>query len=204
MSDLGIQQQQQTFAGKLVFKPARKHRILVEGLPFSDTGLNTIHRTITYHGQTYNINQTVTSAVDLNYVFAGYQYDVISRPAGHLGFSVGGAYLDGLGTLRSVQTNTSSTASRTIGLPLAGVEMRVFPLPSHKWFDIDGGVRGMAFGGYGHYFDASINGGLWLFNHVALEAGYRALEADLHTSQTGGSGVDMQLNGPTFSMAFKW
>ncbi|MBV9268504.1 MAG: hypothetical protein JO061_20215, partial [Acidobacteriaceae bacterium] len=204
ISDLNLQQQQSTFTGGLVIKPGRKHRIIVDGTPFSASGLNTIQRTITYHGQTYNVNETVKSAVDLNDLFVGYQYDVISRPAGHLGFQVGGAYLDGTGTLNSVQLATTSTASQTIGLPLAGTEMRVFPLPNHHWIDFDGGVRGMAFGSYGHYFEGWVSGGVWFFNHIALQAGYRAIDADLHQSSSNGSGVDIQLNGPVFSMTFKW
>jgi hypothetical protein len=54
ISDLNVQQQQSTFTGRLVIKPGRKHRIVVDGLPFSTNGLITIHRTITYHGQTLN------------------------------------------------------------------------------------------------------------------------------------------------------
>ncbi|MDQ2839872.1 MAG: hypothetical protein M3Y72_02290 [Acidobacteriota bacterium] len=128
VSDLGAQQQQPTFFGRLVIRPGRKHRIVIEGTPFRITGYNTIDRTILYRGQTFNVNETVRSSADLNYFFAGYQYDVVSGPAGHLGFSAGGAYFGATGTINSVQLNTTASKSETVGLPLAGAEGRLFPI----------------------------------------------------------------------------
>jgi hypothetical protein len=61
----------------------------------------------------------------------------------------------------------------------------------------------MGFGSYGHYVQASGNGGVW-FGHLGLQAGYRAVNADLHESGNGGSGVTVRLKGPIFSVVFKW
>jgi hypothetical protein len=204
VTDLGAHQQEPTFYGKLVIKPGRKHRIVVEGTPFRLTGDNVAVRVVTYRGQTFNINETLHSSAELNYLFAGYQYDVISGPAGHLGFSVAGAYLDATGTIHDVERAITASHSQTIGLPLAGAEFRVFPIPGLRWIDIDGGLRGMAFGGYGHYFEAGANGGVWLLNHIGLQAGYRSVNADLHENSSGGSGVDVHLRGPIFSVVWKW
>ena len=160
VNDLGVQQQQPTFYGKLVFKPARKHRIVIEGTPFQLSGLNTVGRTVVYRGQTFTVNQTLQSSADLTYVFGGYQYDLVSGRQGHFGLSVGGAYLSATGLIRSVQTGVVGTRSETVGLPLAGAEFRLFPIRGHKIFEIDGGVRGMAFGDYGHYIEGTGEGGI--------------------------------------------
>ena len=203
VSDLGVHQQEPTFYGKLVIKPGRKHRIVIEGTPFRLTGHNTLTRTVTYRGQTFTVSQTLKSTADLNYAFAGYQYDVVSGPAGHLGFSVGGAYLDATGTILAVQTGVTATKSITLGLPLAGAEFRVFPVPAHRWLDINGGIRGMGLGGYGHYLEGTVNGGIWLAGHVGFTAGWRGVNADLHESSNGGSGVNVHLSGPIFSVTWK-
>ena len=202
-SDLGVQQQQPTFYGKFVFKPGRRHRIVVEGTPFRLSGNNTVSRSITYRGQTFNVNETIRSSADLNYLFAGYQYDILSGSAGHLGLSVGGAYLNTTGTIVEVQTSTTASKSLTLGLPLAGLEFRVFPVPGHHWFDIDGGMRGMGVGDYGHYVEATANGGFWV-GPFALQAGYRAVNADLHETNPLGNGVAVRLKGPIFSLVWQW
>ncbi len=202
-SDLAVQQQQPTFYGKLVFKPGRKHRIVVEGTPFGLSGNNNVSRAITYRGQTFTVDQTIRSVADLTYLFAGYQYDVWSGPAGHLGFSVGGAYLAATGTIAEVQTATTATKTETLGLPLAGAEFRIFPVPGHRWLDIDGGVRGMGLGSYGHYVEATGNGGFWL-GPVGIQAGYRAVNADLHETTQLANGLAVRLKGPIFSVVWKW
>lgn len=203
VSDLNAEQGRATFYGQLVFKPARRHRIVAEGSPFRVTGLNSVTRTIVYRGQTFNVSQTVRSNGSLDYAFIGYQYDVLSGRKGHLGFSVGPAYLGATGLLQSVETNTSATRTEQIVLPLAGTEFRIFPIPGHKLFEIEGGIRGMAFGDYGYFAEATGSGGLVL-GPVTLLAGYRAVNTEIYVSNNGGSGVTARLHGPIFSGMFRW
>ena len=203
VSDLGVKQRQLTFYGRLVIKPGRKHRIVIEGTPVSLEGASTTTRTITYRGQVFTVGQTLESSADVNYFFGGYQYDVVSVPAGHLGFSVGGAYLNATGTIHGIESGLVATKSETVGLPLAGAEGRVFLIPGRKLLEIDGGVRGMAFGSYGHYVEGTANGGIG-FGPFTIQAGYRAVSADLHTTSNGGNGVDVRLRGPIFSLQAKW
>jgi hypothetical protein len=202
VNDLGVRQNKGTFYGQLVFKPGRKHRIVVEGTPFRLNGLNTVNRSIEYRGQTFNVSETVRSSATLDYLFAGYQYDVLSSPKGHLGFSVGGAYLSATGNLSAAQQTASK--SQTIGLPLAGVDFRFFPIPHHKTFDIEGGIRGMAFGDYGYYAEATGSGGLNL-GPFAVLAGYRAVNTSIYVNNSSGpSGLTARLKGPIFSGVFRW
>jgi hypothetical protein len=202
VSDLGAQQNQPTFYGQLIFKPGRKHRIVVEGTPFRINGYNTVNRSISYHGQTFNFSDTLQSTAEINYFFGGYQYDVLSGPKGHLGFSVGAAYLNATGTIQSVQASTMATKSETLGLPLAGADFRVFPVPGHRIVEVEGGLRGMGAGSYGHYVEGTGNGGL-CFGPVAVLAGYRQVNA-LFQDSSQSSGVNVRLRGPIFSMLWRW
>ncbi len=203
VNDLGAQQNQPTFYGQLVFKPAQKHRIILEGTPFDIHGTNTIDRTVSYRGQTFNVSQALQSTANLTYFFGGYQYDVLSGPRGHLGFSAGAAYLSATGTIDAVQTATVASKSEVIGLPLAGAEFRIFPVRGRRIFEVDGGVRGMGFGSYGHYVQANGNAGIGL-GPLTFQAGYRAVNVDLHQSSNGGSGLSARLQGPVFSVLVRY
>lgn len=203
VSDLNLGQDRPTFYGQLVFKPGRKHRIIVEGTPFGEDGSNTIHRTITYQGRSFNFNDTIQSSANLNYVFAGYQYDILSGPKGHLGLSAGGAYLSAYGSILATGESVPVTGRQKVGLPLAGIEFRVFPIPHHRILEFDGGVRGMAFGGYGYFVESSGNAGL-CFGPVTFQAGYRATNLDLHNNHPGANGLTARLQGPIFSGLFRW
>jgi hypothetical protein len=201
--DLGAEQQQPAFFGRLAFKPTRRQEIVVEGMPLSVQGRNTVRRSVTYHDQTFFVNQTLQSSASLTYLFAGYQYDILSGRAGDLGLSAGGAYLSATGTIHAVEVATSATRSETVGLPLAGVAFRLFPIPGRRWIEVEGGMRGMAFGGYGSYVQAEASGGVG-FGPVAFLAGYREVRADLHSTGASSSGVNLHLKGPIFSMQWRW
>lgn len=203
VSDLGVQQNQPTFYGSLVYKPGRKHRIVLEGTPFEIHGDNTINQSFSYRGYTYNVSQTVQSSADMTYFFGGYQYDVLSGPMGHFGFSAGAAYLSATGTLDALQTGVVESKSVVVGLPLAGADFRIFPVPGHRIVEIDGGMRGMGFGSYGHYVEAHGNLGVG-FGPLTFQAGYRGVNADLQQSGNGGSGITARLQGPIFSVQWRY
>ena len=82
VSDLGVKQREPTFYGRLIMKPGRKHRIVVEGTPVKLHGMNTVSRTVIYRGQTFTVGETLESSADVNYFFGGYQYlrDYDSQP----------------------------------------------------------------------------------------------------------------------------
>lgn len=207
--DLAVEQGNPTFYGKLIIKPGRRHRIVIEGTPFRLSGNNAINQAMTFKGRQYFVNATVKSAADLNYAFAGYQYDVISSTMGHLGFSVGGAYLGASGKVETranmlsgaVPTTLSKTES--VGVPLAGAEFRIFPIPRRPILEINGGLRGMGFGSYGHYVQGEGSAGINL-GHVAIEAGYRAVVADVHNTSQTPSGIFAHLHGPIYSVVFRY
>lgn len=205
INDLGFQQNNSTFFGQLVFKPTRKQRIIVEGSPVSVSGSHVATQTFSYNGQQFTYSEQLQSQTSLSYLFAGYQYDFLSGPAGHLGASVGGAYLNGSATITAPQAGITAARSQQIGLPLAGIEFRIFPIPGRSIVDVDGGVRGMDFGSYGDFVEGSINGTVWIHGHIGLQGGYREMTANLQNTGTNLSGrLDIRLKGPVFGLIFKW
>ena len=188
-----------TFDGRVVVKPGRKHRIFVEGNPFRLEGQSLLSRSLIYEGRTYSFRETVVSNADLTYIAAGYQYDFLSSTRGHLGVQAAGAYLSATGTLAS--GSISATGSYTLGMPLAGIEGRAFLLPGSRLLNINGEVKGMAFGDYGHFVQTGANLGL-TFGPVSLQGGYRILDADLHRRDRL-FGVVPRFRGPAFSLQFR-
>ncbi|HXR78568.1 MAG TPA: hypothetical protein VN737_21495 [Bryobacteraceae bacterium] len=201
--DLGVEENKPTFLGRFVLKPARRHRIILEGTPYTLDGRNQIVRSIVYNGQTFNVSDTVVSKASLDYLFAGYQYDVISNPRGHLGFEVGGAYLSADGSLHGLASGVTASKSQTIGLPLVGTEFRVFPVPASHLFELNGEVKGMALGDYGHYLQADLNAGLQV-KLITFEAGYRFVDANVHQTGASPSGVSPRFKGIVAGLVFRY
>jgi hypothetical protein len=200
-SDLGVNQNAATFTGKLDFKLGHRSRVNIEGTPFRLDGSNNLARAITYQSRTFTINDRITSTADLDYFYAGYQFDLIAKPSGNLGLEAGGAYLNASGAITSQTTGITASRSETIGMPLAGVAFRAFPIHRLLNFEINGEVKGMAFGDYGHYLQAEANIGVGR-GHVFVEGGYRIVNADIHTT-IGANGVTPEFRGPVVSLLLR-
>jgi hypothetical protein len=200
-TDLGVNQNTATFTGRLDVKLGRRNWIRVEGTPFRLDGAMSLSRSITYQGRIFTINDNVTSKADLDYFYAGYQFDILARPRGHLGLELGGAYLNATGSIVSQVTNVTASKSQTVGLPLAGVAFRAFPVHRAIDVEINGEVKGMSFGGYGHYVQAGANVGVGR-GHVFIEGGYRLVRADIHDTNSVNA-VSPEFHGPVISLLFK-
>jgi hypothetical protein len=111
-SDIGIQGRKSEALLKVVFKPARKHRLNFEALPYRFNGANTITRTFTFGGITFPPQVSsqpvetpalarIQSQIDINYFSGSYQYDVVSNMRGHVGIVAGIAYIHAKGVLQT-------------------------------------------------------------------------------------------------------
>ena len=196
--DLDIAQDEPQFLGRLIFKPARRHRLIVEGSPYRLRGTADVTRTFTFAGQQYTLRDRVTSSADMTYVFGGYQFDIVTGRHGHVGLQGGVAYVDATGTLTSETFGFAGTETQSFPFPLAGAEFRVLPLGT-PLVQIGGGLKGMSLGDYGHYVDASLEAGVGIGRHVAVLVGYRLVDADVHRrDQT--RGFMPRFGGPVFSV----
>lgn len=203
VTDLAAGARQPRFYGRLVFKPGRKHRLILEGSPTSFSGLNTINRSFVFLNKTYNISQTVSTDAKVNYAFLGYQYDPFSGRYGHLGFQAGAAYLGVQGTLNGLQSGLIETKSFQAPIPLIGTEFRIFPIPHRKIVQLEGMMRGIPAGSYGYFVEGGASGGIHL-GPIALLAGYREMFANVHQNNLIGNGVALRLKGPLFSLQWAW
>lgn len=200
-TDLGVNQNVASFTGKLDARLGRRHSIRVEGTPFRLDGTMDLARTISYQGRVFSITDHVTSKASLDYVYAGYLFDVLSRPGGHVGLQVGGAYLNTTGSITSRSTGTTASRSQTVGMPLAGIVFRAFPVHGAIDIEINGDLKGMNFGRYGNFVQAAANVGIGR-GHVFVEGGYRFVNADVHDAR-GVNAVSPEFRGPVVSLLFR-
>jgi hypothetical protein len=193
-NDLGLHGRHPQLAGRLAFQPVRRHRILVEGAPYRFEAENEIAREIIYAGRVYSVRDRIASRAEVNYFFAGYQFDLLSTNHGHLGFQAGGAWFDASATLRSTTLNAEATEAHSIGLPLAGIGFRY-----GKLIGASGAVKGMALGDLGHYVDARAQFDVHLGRHLTLQAGYAVLDAEVR-QRSGANRLMPRFQGPLFSI----
>ena len=192
-----------SFTGRMIAFPARRHGIVVEGSQLTPEGDNELARTIVFNGRTYNVRDRIQSAAELNTIYAGYQYSVISNSRARVAFGGGAAYIRAHGSIRSLSTGIQAVREHQIGLPLLAADARVFLLPASNLLEIAGDVKGMSFGRYGRYVLAGFHGGI-NFGPVGFRAGYIILDADVHDgSDASNVGIAPRIAGPAFSLVFR-
>jgi len=201
--DFGVQNGRNTFSGKVVGKPARRHRINFETVPYRLSGTNVLNRDFQFEGRTYHIQDTLHSEAKLTHLYGGYQYDFVSNPQGHVGIQGGAAYMDAQASLRSEQAGISATASQKLALPLVGGEFRAFVIPNSDILNVNGEVKGMSFGRYGRYFEVGAHVGLG-FRYLTFQAGYNYTDIDLKDEDPSNLvRIKPRFSGPIFSVQFR-
>src|SRR5581483_1092401 len=82
-SDLGITgRAHPLFKG--VVKLAEKHAVTVEFVPYRLDGKNTLTHDVHFNGRTYTAQDTIHWEANVNYVFGGYQYQLVGRDRGQI------------------------------------------------------------------------------------------------------------------------
>jgi len=90
-SDLGIKSRvHPMFQG--VIKIAERHGFTVEFVPYRFDGKNTVSRSFHFNGQTFPAQDTIRSEASVNYLFGGYQYDLVNKQHGNMQLIAGVAY----------------------------------------------------------------------------------------------------------------
>jgi hypothetical protein len=221
-SDLGIKGRKSEALLKVVFKPARKHRLNFEAVPYRFNGANAITRTFTFGGVTFppHLDPStslvvvpidllqVRSQIDIDYYFGSYQYDFVSNTRGHVGIIAGVAYFHAKGVLQtppivtqlhSLVISPTATEERSVPLPLIGGEFRYFLPPTTKLLNINGEVNGMSLGSEGKYVQGNLNAGVAVLPILRLQAGINVVDADFHN---GGNtrGFKLRFAGPIFAV----
>ncbi len=195
-SDLGIKGQPHPMFSAVV-KTAERHGFTFEFVPYRLDGENSLNRTFRFSGRDYPVQDKVHSEASLNYIFGGYQYDVVKAQRGYLELVAGVAYFGASVRVESQQVGTG-TEQRRMPLPMIGGKFRIFPFGGDT-FNIDGEVKGMSFGSYGRYIQPSVNAALAIAPHVRVQAGFNLVDADGHNSEDT-KGFKVRFAGPIFSV----
>ena len=68
--------------------------------------------------------------------------------------------------------------------------------------ELDGELKGMPLGSYGHYLQFAIHGGVNAGRHVTVQAGYMLTDADVHR-QDQTRGFMPRFQGPSFGIQLR-
>jgi hypothetical protein len=203
LTDLAVGQRRRIYDGRLVWRFKSKYRVVLEGTPISIQGLNTVNRNVTYFGQQYSVSDTLKSSAQIDYVYGGLHRDWYNGRMGRVGSSIGAAYLGLAGSLQAEQSGIDKKGSTPFGLPLAGVDFRLYPIPHRRWIAIEGAVRGLPAGAYGHWLEASGGVGTWI-GPAGLQLGYREMLIDFHQTGVNPNGLNLRFYGPMATVFWNW
>jgi hypothetical protein len=93
--------------------------------------------------------------------------------------------------------------STPFGLPLAGLDFRLYLIPHQRWIALEGAVRGLPAGSYGHWVEGNPGVGGWI-GPVGVQLGYREMLVDFHQSGLDPNGINLRFSGPMASLIWSW
>lgn len=199
-----------TFTGKIDWHFKRKHHFIMGISPVTSDKTVVAMRDIEFQGVTYHAGAQVTGTIQSLSFSPGYQYDIIRRNRGFLGFAAQvymlntTATLKGIGTLNDVSATRSTSGSVFAPLPTIGPQFRWYPLHSFDRLSLDGFLQGMYFFGYGDFLSTRATLGVRLHPHLNLRAGYQ-MGTDLSIHGTNDRlGVRLVQKGPVAGIEGSW
>ncbi len=175
-TDLGLTDQRLP-ALELQLRPARSHKFRLEFIPINFTQSATLHRSIKFNGQLYQVGLPVNSVLDWKAWRFGYEYDFIVKNRGFAGFITELKYTDVTATLATPILDEFDHAQAPI--PAIGGIGRFYVVPN---ISVTAEVTGVALpsklvkDASGHYVDADIYATLNFTNNVGVKAGYRSMD----------------------------
>jgi len=199
-----------TFTGKIDYRFARKHHLLLNITPIYESRSATLNRTIMFDGQTFDVGVEASASLRTWNVAPGYEYDIIRRDHGFLGLEVDvnlidtRAALSAAANLNLEQAAVSGSRSLFAPLPAVGPVFRWYPLHDSNRLSIDGSVRGMPFFGYGNYVSAQGGLNIGLTKRLMLRGGYQ-MGSRLSVHGTADQiAVKLTHSGPTAGLEYSF
>jgi hypothetical protein len=193
-SDLGIDRTQSQLGFWFLIQPWHRSGLFAEFIPYRFDGEQTTTRSFRFGGVTYPPNQSLTAKAKLNYVSVGYMHHIINRAPIQGRLLAGVAYF-GVRSSASSPSVGSAEVNRDVPFPLVGFDARYSHAENSQW-TLHGGIRGMTFGSYGSYIDATGALAFNLSQHISIEAGYRTVDGAVHHETRG---ADLNFRGPTIT-----
>jgi hypothetical protein len=165
----------------LVLRPAKKHKFRFGYAPATYSANVVMAQPVVFNGQAFTIGMPVATVVNWTTYRVGYEYDVISRSRGFLGFIVQARYDKSSVTLSS--SGGSQTTRIRTPVPMLGGIVRVYPATS---FSLTGEITGSMVPGRlktatnydGKWIDMDLYATVNIGRHLGLRSGYRSLTLD--------------------------
>lgn len=199
ISDLGIDESQQFFQGKVNLKLLKRHNLRFSYVPVSMDASNVIGRTFTFRGKEYAVNTRVNSSLDIDFVKIGYGFDVISNPMGSLGLFLDIMYADVSAKISAPDLGISATGSVSGYAPAIGVRGRVYIIPNK--LSLTAEVEGAKLSDIARYLEAEGSVDYSIIENLGLSVGYKTI--DIRAEKDDNKG-ELKLNGPYLSLLFRF
>ncbi len=200
VSDLGLDEQQNAFEGRVGLTLLGRHKFRIGYLPLSFDGDRTVTRDIIFGGTTFTATvDRVLTDLDVKILQAGYEFDFLKTPVGYLGVLFEIHYFDVQAHLRTVTSAKDERVDFKLPLPAVGLAFRAYPIT--QILSVGAEVVGVTIGSRGHYLDgeASVTLSPWPF--VEITGGYRVI--NLH-GEEGDDSFDLLLHGPFASLTVRF
>lgn len=160
----------------VAFRPAARHRVMLEYIPIRYDATASIPRTVTFSGATYSSGDRVASTFAWDAINVGYEYDFAMRPRFEFGVVVEAKST----VVRQELRSASADRSRRTSVPAPAVGFvarsalgaRVSLYGEARGFAVPDGQNGH-YGG--RYVDVDGGAAVALASHVGVRAGIRWL-----------------------------
>ena len=203
-----------TFNGGWDWRFKRKHHLLFSTSPVGFSRTTTLHRTIEWQGQIFDVGGSVQTTIRSLVFTPGYQWDLLRRRTIWVGLlvNVNLVYTDA--KLKATETLTGSGGSTTATtqadgslfspLPAVGPDFRWYPISSSRRLYLEGGMTGMSFFGYGNFVSANAVLGFPISHHWDASAGYLMGSRFKIYGSSDNIGIRLTQKGPLFGIEYHW
>jgi hypothetical protein len=189
---LGIQDEN-TFFGE-AFLGVSRFTLRVGYTPLKFDGSSTLTQDFVFNGQTFTVNDTITSRLELDMIEGQVQFDILRPSIGvaalNLGLILQGVYVDGSIQVQSGTTGASTKDDFQLGAPLIGVAAGVGFLKD--MIRVDARATGMAYSG-SHLYEVDAYASFAPFPFVRLQGGYKYIDLKVDESDVTAA---LTLSGP--------
>jgi hypothetical protein len=191
-NDLGLTDQK--FPALRAQLKAGRNKLRFQFIPIEYNQSATLARDIVFNGQRYRAGLPVTSTLDWKAYRFGYEFDVIQRSRGFIGFILEAKYTDVTATLTAAPVGLGAGIREfdqaRAPIPAIGGTGRFYVVPN---ISITADITGFRLpdnlvkDATGHYVDVDIYGTLNFTDHFGVQGGYRSLDVGYGFKTDAGS-----------------
>jgi len=198
VDDLGFDERNNFFEGRLQVKFARAHKFNLEYIPLKWDADKVISKTIEFSGQTYTQGTRVQTSTDLKFLKGGYEYDFLVGSLGFLGGTLDVLVVNGNVQLKAPSLAIDQKEDKTVPIPMIGLIGRVYPI---RWVNLTAKASGLSLGSYGYAIDAEASLNINPVKYIGIAGGYRYFETNLKYDNNS---LNFKLDGPFVALDLRF